>query len=316
MCSQPLVTMIIPVYNVERYLDKCITSVVGQTYQKLDIVLVDDGSTDNSGEICNKWQQADTRIRVVHKKNGGLSDARNQGIETAEGEFLYFLDSDDYLEEDAIESLYELQREHSAEIVIGTIQKVDENYRKIIEDLGVDFALGRWSELKEIIFNRICAWEACGKLYRAELFREIRFQKGILYEDLHVFPRLLVESKKTVFCNNLKYNYLQRSDSIMGETRITISKDMVWIAEDNDRYFASIENEEDAREFFFVFYMNHILSNYLRIQNPETNIEFMGRCKEFLYKNFWRILKSGQIGMKRKLRVILVCGKMLGKKYD
>ena len=117
--KKPLITIIIPVYKVEDYLDKCVESVVNQTYKNLEIILVDDGSPDNCPKMCDDWAKKDKRIKVIHKENGGLSDARNKGIDIAKGEFITFIDSDDYVENNYVEFLYNLVRENHAEISMG-----------------------------------------------------------------------------------------------------------------------------------------------------------------------------------------------------
>ena len=127
MTENEIISVIIPIYNVERYLDKCIRSVVDQTYKNLEIILVDDESPDQCGTICDKWAEKDKRIRVIHKTNGGLSDARNAGTDATEGDWIFYLDSDDYLEKNALETVVNIQKEYQSDIVVG-------NYSYLYED--------------------------------------------------------------------------------------------------------------------------------------------------------------------------------------
>lgn len=125
--EEKLISIIVPVYNVEKYLKECIDSVISQTYKNLEIILVDDGSTDKSGEICDEYSKKDSRIKVIHKENGGLSDARNVALDIAKGEYIGFVDSDDYVEKDMFETLYKLAEEHNTEISSISFYKTLEN---------------------------------------------------------------------------------------------------------------------------------------------------------------------------------------------
>ncbi|MBR1540013.1 MAG: glycosyltransferase [Clostridia bacterium] len=124
--EEELISIIVPVYKVEKYLDKCINSIVSQTYKNLEVILVDDGSPDSCGKMCDEWTQKDTRIKVIHKENGGLSDARNFGLDCAKGKYIQFVDSDDYIEKDMIEFLYKNLKENNADISICSNYMVDE----------------------------------------------------------------------------------------------------------------------------------------------------------------------------------------------
>ena len=133
-----LISVVVPVYNVKQYLDDCMESIVHQTYENIEIILVDDGSTDGSGEMCDAWKEKDARIKVVHQKNGGLSAARNTGIEASTGEYIVFIDSDDMFETDAVMNLYNCATSLSADLVVGQGLRVDENGERITEGKYAD----------------------------------------------------------------------------------------------------------------------------------------------------------------------------------
>lgn len=218
---EDLVSVIIPVYNVKLYLKECIDSVVNQTYQFLDIVLVDDGSTDGSGEICDGYAKLDQRIKVIHKKNGGLSDARNCGMKYAAGEYFYFVDSDDYLELDAIEYCIKEAKEKNADIVECNAWK---NYdgRKSKKQMFPSVKLiGEGKKILETLIRnekyRVTAWN---KLYKKSLFDTIEFPFGCLHEDIYITHLLFLYSNIVVVSNEKKYYYRIRKNSITSNNNL------------------------------------------------------------------------------------------------
>jgi len=209
------VSIIVPVYNVELYLEKCLLSLVHQTLQEIEIIVVNDGSKDDSQKIIEKFQQEyPTKIVGFNKENGGLSDARNFGIDQAKGQYLGFVDSDDYVSETMFEEMYYLTEKHNAELAICNLQKVDEN-GNITQKLT---QLPNFFD-KIILENHLSVFSdisyfACNKLFRRELFQNKRFKKGIHFEDIELIPQLLLECKTLAFTPNYHYQYLERQDSI------------------------------------------------------------------------------------------------------
>lgn len=201
----PTVTVIIPVYKVERYLDACVESVVRQSYADLEILLVDDGSPDRCPALCDAWAEKDPRIKVIHRENGGLSAARNSGIDAAMGEFLLFVDSDDLLEPDAVRRAVDAQRQQDADLVIFNLTYVDEANRPLPqpdfsgftdEILDEDGVWQRCFALAETRIYYVVAWN---KLYRRSLFQHLRYAPGKRYEDQFLLPHLLAQCK-TIAC--------------------------------------------------------------------------------------------------------------------
>lgn len=215
-----LITIIVPVYKVEEYLVRCVDSILAQTYANLEIILVDDGSPDNSGKICDAYAEKDDRIKVIHKENGGLSDARNAGIAQASGSYLTFLDSDDWIHESYIAYLYGLLRDNAAEISLCKFLKVINEEVPIepsegkVDVLSNDAVLERYIDLGDVFHPQLVM--ACGKLFKAELFDTIRFPVGRLHEDEFTTYKLFHYAKKTVLSTKPLYYYWQREDSIMG----------------------------------------------------------------------------------------------------
>ncbi|WP_333850628.1 glycosyltransferase family 2 protein [Epilithonimonas sp.] len=209
------VSIIVPVYNVELYLEKCLLSLVNQTLKEIEILVVNDGSKDQSQPIIEKFQQDyPDKIFGFTKENGGLSDARNFGIDRAKGKYLGFVDSDDYVSETMFEEMYNLAEKHTAELAICNLQKVDEN-GNITQKLTQlpDFPEKIVLENNLSVFSDI-SYFACNKIFRRELFQDKRFKKGIHFEDIELIPQLLLECKTLAFTANYHYQYLERQDSI------------------------------------------------------------------------------------------------------
>lgn len=217
--SKNKISIIVPVYKVEAYIKKCIESVMLQTYSNLEIILVDDGSPDRCGEICEEYAAKDQRIMVIHRENGGLSAARNSGLEVATGDFVLFVDSDDYIHPDMVKKLYNTACEKKADIVVCDYIKVMENEEieipevpkeiiEITENNCLEYMLGE----TKITFT--VAWN---KLYKRALFENICFPERKLHEDEFVTYKLLHKAKKIIYLKEILYYYVQRTSSIMGE---------------------------------------------------------------------------------------------------
>lgn len=213
--EKALISIIIPVYKVEIYLEKCIQSVINQTYENLQIILVDDGSPDNCGKICDEYAQKDHRIEVIHKSNGGLSDARNKGLEIAKGEYIGFVDSDDYIESDMYEVLYNLLKQYNVDVSICNFYTVSQGKIAIKNaDNGIK-EYNRIEILKEVLLDNNIQSYAWNKLYKKELFDEIKYPVGKKYEDIGTTFYLLEKCNKVVVTGKPEYYYINRQDSIV-----------------------------------------------------------------------------------------------------
>ncbi len=210
------ISVILPVYNVEKFLEKSVMSVMEQTYADLEIILVDDGATDSCPELCDKFAERDSRIVVIHKENGGLSDARNAGIEVASGEALYFMDSDDYIEKDTLEIFVNEMQNSSVDMVVGNYRKVTEEGEFISEyGYGVQNPLIRGSNKFVALQEHGQLGPAWNKLCRKQLFDRVRFPKGKYHEDDFVSHQLLYYADVIAVLPDYTYNYVQRQGSIM-----------------------------------------------------------------------------------------------------
>ena len=212
-----LVSVIIPVYNVEDYLDRCVRSILDQTYSNTEILLVDDGSTDNCPEKCDTYAQADSRVTVIHKPNGGLSDARNTGLEKANGEFIMFLDSDDWVAPDIIETLIALLFEYSADIAECSYANVYARKTKpVTKCTGGVIVVPPVQSLSYMLQHRVFLPTAWGKLYRTDVMKGITFPIDRLHEDEFTVYKYHLNAEKLVYIDRALYYYYQtRTDSIM-----------------------------------------------------------------------------------------------------
>ncbi|TWP22554.1 glycosyltransferase [Apibacter muscae] len=208
------VSVIIPVYNVEIYLTKCLNSIISQTLKEIEIICVNDGSTDNSLSILKKFESEYSNIKIINKKNGGLSDARNTGIKNASGEYLAFVDSDDWIDNDMMFNMYHLGTKYNADIVICGLKKVNE-FGKIKKLMPQFQNLSEKINLSEhfYIFGEIENF-ACNKIFKKDLFQEIMFPVGLHFEDNATIPRLILRSTVIAKSNKYFYNYFVRKNSI------------------------------------------------------------------------------------------------------
>lgn len=214
----PAISVIVPIYNVEEYLTGCVASVSRQTFSDFELILVDDGSPDRCPQLCDGLAKTDSRIRVVHKQNGGLSSARNAGMKLAQGEYLFFLDSDDYLHPMTFETMYRIAREENCDIVSCKFRETQEKYSSYCpQDEGdalCEFFDNREALEKMYSQQHDFSVVACAKLYRTELFREIEYPEGRLHEDEFTTYKLIFRANKIAFLHAKFYNYYQNPQSI------------------------------------------------------------------------------------------------------
>ena len=208
------ISVIVPVYNVEQYLERCVDSIINQTYKNLEIILVNDGSTDNSGQLCDELAKKDDRIRVIHKKNGGLSDARNVGIDEAEAELVGFIDSDDYIDEDMYEVLINNLKAANADLSMCGHYDVYNNVPESQVSDKKTWELSPQEAIKMVMEAKILSVTAVNKLYKKSLFSELKFEIGKIAEDAFIMIKLLDKCNKIVATNEKKYYYVHRENSI------------------------------------------------------------------------------------------------------
>lgn len=316
-----LVSVIVPIYNVERYLNRCINSIINQSYQNLEIILVDDGSPDNCPQICDEWKKRDRRIKVFHKRNGGLSDARNCGLEQATGEYIAFVDSDDYIGKTMYETMITaIEKTGSNLACCGRFYK-SFNGEKKSRCLEHQVVMSDYEAIHELL-NNGCVEEAVwDKLYRKELWNELRFPLNEINEDIVVMPELIRRSKQVVHVALPFYYYCYNENSIT-KSGYNSKKDVMFKhLEELTKYIKEYYSTEintvdvikaryamttlfsivlaDEKEKFSVSYRKYIdilrnsymemlkCKNFMRKQKIEALLLIMG-----VYKPIWTIKKK------------------------
>jgi len=225
----PCISIVVPVYNVEKYLDLCVRSIVAQSYPHLQIILVDDGSTDNSGKMCDEWAQRDSRISVIHQANRGLSGARNTGIEAATGEYLMFADSDDILSPVLCQTLYDLIAD--ADIAVCDPVHIFPNKPWSFQENGTSRTLSREEAICGVWYQTAFLPSAWGKLYRRFLFNNRTFTEGRLYEDIDLIHEVIYDANKVVYTSASLYGYVHRENSITTKAFSVRDLDILIIAQ-------------------------------------------------------------------------------------
>lgn len=299
-----LISIIIPIYNVEQFLTECINSVLEQTYENIEIILVDDGSTDQSGEICDQYKRLDSRINVIHKENGGLSDARNTGINKARGKYYAFIDSDDYVDSEMIKTMYDGLKRNCCEIAVCNMIRFGNDESKTafyqpVKEETVFKGIERFQTLNQP--------SVCNKLFCADLFREIKFPKEKYYEDTYIYHEILYKAQNIVLTGKDSYWYRVRQDSIVGRAKYTI------------QYFDYIEAVYCRAKFLEQkriqpYWQEACLSLYAALASAEKNIEKTDETKKYFqearkeYKWSYKKLKKQKkyFGVKQRIRLILL----------
>lgn len=298
--SLPLISVIIPVYNVETYLIRCLDSVKSQTYSNLEIILVDDGSTDQSGELCDAEARQDSRIQVIHQPNQGLSAARNAALDIAKGEYITFVDSDDTISTTMIADLYRLCIGNQVKMSICSFfevypdgsKKVD--FSKNWSSTGLEQVLDTVNCLQSMLLEQGFTVSAWGKLYQCELFATVRYPVGALYEDVGTTYQLVLKCPRVAFTASPRYNYYQNKNSITKQSFSSSKLSLVELTDKMcdtlDEIYPQLQNVTKERRMRARF---SILRQVIFIKNPDksikdiekTQIDYLKAHKDYIFKN-------------------------------
>lgn len=303
------ISIIVPVYNVEKYLKRCIDSILLQTFKDFEIILVDDGSTDKSGSICDEYSMIDNRIKVIHKENGGLSSARNIGINLAKGKYIAFVDSDDYINERMYEILYKFIEETKADIAIC-------NYKKVNDNISFNKKIN-YDEINIKKFNNIEALEqiylmngpqfiiACNKLYKREIFKNLKYPEGRIHEDEFIAHKLLYNSNLVIYINEELYYYYIRENSIMNSNFSIKKFDAVYAYKDRVHFFRKISKKElqYKAEYFFIEYFFRYY--YIAKKQLKLNKNEMKKIEKIFNEEVGSLLMNPNYNLKEKCMWIL-----------
>lgn len=290
MFTKDLISIIVPVYNVEQYLEQCIDSICGQTYPTLEIILVDDGSTDSSGAICDAYAERDSRIKVIHKRNGGLSSARNAGLEMATGEFVAYVDSDDWVELGIYEACIKAMRQNEdADLALFPYVYFDQGKQDSGHLLPQKHKLSREEALSEYecaTFQKGINPSVWSKLFRHEAIQGIKFPTGRVYEDLPYTYEVLSRCRSVVVINQVGYNYRRdNAGSISNTIKANILDVCHNLEELRDRYEA--QGRLDLVVGVNSLLTTHMRMNYFAVLGKPFAIEYMA-CVSKLKKYSFR----------------------------
>ena len=238
--KDPLISVIVPVYKVEKYLSRCVKSIIDQTYRNLEIILVDDGSPDRCPVMCDAWTEKDSRIKVIHKSNGGLSDARNAGMKVANGELIGFVDSDDWIAPDMYQSLYEAMKADNSDIAACGVEMVweDGTSSRMLTKIG-SCVLNRKEAMEALIEESWLKQPVWYKLYKTDLIRSIFFPVGKYHEDAFWSYQVIGAAERVSVTDHVGYYYWQRNGSIMGEKYSLKRLDAIEALEQRQDYLES-----------------------------------------------------------------------------
>lgn len=284
MKSNPLISIIVPIYKVEEYLSECIDSILCQTYTNLEIILVNDGSPDNCGSICDEYALIDNRIIVLHKSNGGLSDARNAGLDMCKGEYISFLDSDDFIHNRFIEILFESIGDNDMAFCdlfyYYDKQPILNNEGSLTTVVyNKDFLLSNISLFKAPLL--VVAWN---KLYRKKLWDKLRYPKGKIHEDEFVVHHLLNKCETAVFCDIKMYFYRQREGSIMSMVSENRLHNAIEALEDRRVFFLGLNKFEDAKFVYNLKYVLYLQKNFSNRNTFFKNLSYLAILRDPMLK--------------------------------
>lgn len=303
--ADELISVVVPVYNVEKYLERCVDSIIKQTYKNLDIILVDDGSPDNSGKICDNYKEKYTNIRVIHQKNQGLSVARNNGLAVAKGSYITFVDSDDWIAPDMVSVMYKNLKKSYADISVIGFYNVYEDRKMVKNTIGNKTQIMTSMEALEcFLFNGYitpCVW---GKLYKIDIWSGVKCPPGKLFEDQYTTYKLLDKANKIVFNPYPYYYYLKRNGSIghSGFSEKTyelyegIQEEYKFII---SKYPQIKPNVAVGRIIWEIAFVN------MMFMKGKTDQRVVSKLRRFAYKHILDVIKCKYINGIRKIQILL-----------
>ena len=300
-----LVSVVVPVYNVELYLEKCIKSIIEQTYINLEIILVNDGSTDSSLEICQRLAEIDNRIRIINKSNGGLSDARNKGISNAKGDYVICIDSDDFISREMIEVLIANANKYSADVSCCHFTNV---YRTSsfpqYSDVNKSGVVGKEEFLEAYLYDSYISSSMCTKMVKRDIASKIQYEVGKLYEDAFYHLELVKVADTFAYSTAPLYHYFHRENSI---TTSKYRKNNMHVIEAYERFYDFVELNypriTDAAYFKKVYAYFGVLDKIIFVEHFKEREEYVS-IRGFFKKNLFKIFSHPKVSFSRKLSLI------------
>lgn len=303
MDNKDKISIIIPMYNVAKYLDNCISSVINQTYENIEVILIDDGSPDESGDIADKWAQKDERIKVVHKTNGGLSDARNVGIDHATGNYIMFIDSDDIVDTRICQHLLEVCKMNNSDIAICDAYHIFDN-NELNFSLGDNVIVYQPQEaIENMWYQHSFLPSAWGKLFKRDIFKESRFTKGILFEDIDIMHELFFQANNISYTNAKLYGYIHHEGSIT--TKSFDKKDVVILDICQKIIDFANTNAKELLASAKAYSVTGALRVYLNVPDNEELSYAKQKAQDILSLYAKDVLKDKHLRKKSKYAIIL-----------
>lgn len=288
MEQTPLISIIVPVYNVAQWLDTCVTSILAQDWENTEIILVDDGSKDDSGQLCDCWAEKDARIRVIHKENGGLSSARNAALDVVTGDYIMFVDSDDLLHPQICSCLYRVMNTNGAQIAICDPSHIFGTAPAQFETSEQTQVFSPIEAIRTLWYQHSFLPSACAKLYSRNVFASLRFTEGLLYEDIDLMHLLFWEAEKVVYTPAKLYGYMHRENSITTRAFSQRDLDILKVADKILSFASDIAGEllPAARSYAVVAALRVVLNA------PKTLSEGHTHAKALLRVYGWQVMKD------------------------
>lgn len=317
----PEISVIVPVYNCEKYLEKCINSILSQTFDDLELILINDGSSDNSGKICDEFKEKDSRVKIVHQKNMGVSVARNVGLDVSEGKYIGFIDGDDYIESDMYEFLYNNIKKNEAEVAICGIANIfmknngSEKLTRQISDFSGVKVLNGEEAFSESLKSKIFSVNPVNKLFDKKLFDGKRFPEGKISEDAFLIPKVLLKANKVVCSSDIKYYYIRHENSIT--TSNFFDKD--WnVTEAYLNHLNTVKKHYPKlikeAEFRHIWSYTYVLDKMIVSKDKVSKSDY-DKALKFIRKNIFKIIFNPYFSLKRKIvSCVLMMNENLYKK--
>ncbi len=299
---KPLISVVLPIYGVEGYLDRCVESVLEQTYDNIEVILVDDGSKDNCPQKCDEWAKRDSRIVVLHKENGGLSDARNKGTEMAKGEYITYIDSDDFVDKTYVEYLYGLIEKNKTPMSLCTHTVVFPDGKENVIGDGTQEVLEAEDCLRRMLYDDVVNTSAWAKLYQIDLAKKYLYPKGKLYEDIGTVYQYFIESKKIACGYESHYFYMLRENSIVtgafNSRKLELLEMTDKMAKDVKEVFPELEEAIIRRQVYARF------STLNQLADVKGKKEIKKMLIRYIAQYRWRLLKNSLVPKRDKFAIV------------
>lgn len=317
----PKISIIVPVYNCEKYISNCINSILEQSFKDFELILVDDGSSDRSFEICESFAKKDSRVRAIHQPNSGVSRARNRGLDESKGEYIGFVDGDDCIDKEMYERLYKNLADNNADIsicgIVNYFVKKDGTTEKVRQSQVDGFWIfSREQALKEALQSRLYSVNPVNKLFKRELFDKLRYPEGKISEDAFLIPVVISKAGKVVYDSKPMYYYLRRENSITTSNFSDRDWDVVEAYKNHlNMVSEKSPNLKKVAKFRYLWAYTYVIDKIMLSENSENYLRDFKKAFDFIKKNILEIIFNPYFSLKRKIAVmVLLINKKIYKK--